>query len=138
MVARTGGYYRATFCRERGVNQVNPLSPTIFNVVVDAVVSHWESLLVEEQEGGDSSGYKGDGAKTAGSTIWDQDGGRRQAEEGHQQLTVMAALLYTNDGIVASIDLGWIQSAFDTLKGIFDRVVLHTNIHKTVGMMCRS
>ena len=77
-------------------------------------------------------------AQTVGMTIRDRDDGRQQAEEGHQQLTVMAALLYTNDGIVASIDLGWIQSAFDTLKGIFDRVVLHTNIHKTVGMMCRS
>ena len=77
-------------------------------------------------------------AQTVGMTIRDRDDGRQRAEEGHQQLTVMAALLYTNDGIVASIDLGWIQSAFDTLKGIFDRVVLHTNIHKTVGMMCRS
>ena len=26
---------------ERGVTQGDPLSPTIFNVVVDAVVQHW-------------------------------------------------------------------------------------------------
>ena len=30
----------------------DPLSPTIFNVVVDAVVRHWEPL-VEEIDGGD-------------------------------------------------------------------------------------
>ena len=41
MVARTGGYYREPFRRERGVTQRNPLSPTIFNVVVDAVIYHW-------------------------------------------------------------------------------------------------
>ena len=37
-VARAGGYYRTAFRGERGVMQGNPLSPTIFNVVVDAVV----------------------------------------------------------------------------------------------------
>ena len=30
---------------ERGVIQGDPLSSTIFNVVVDAVVRHWESLI---------------------------------------------------------------------------------------------
>ena len=38
MVARAGGYYGTDFQGERGVTQVDPLSPTIFNVVVDAVV----------------------------------------------------------------------------------------------------
>ena len=46
MVARAGGYYGTPFPRERGITQGDPLSPTIFNVVVDAVVFHWESLLV--------------------------------------------------------------------------------------------
>ena len=41
MVARAGGYYRTLFRGEKGVTQGNPLSPTIFNVVVDAVVRHW-------------------------------------------------------------------------------------------------
>ena len=41
MVARAGGYYGAAFKGERGVTQGAPLSPTIFNVVVDAVVRHW-------------------------------------------------------------------------------------------------
>ena len=42
MVAQVGGYYIVPFGRERGVTQGNPLLPTIFNVVVDAVVRHWE------------------------------------------------------------------------------------------------
>ena len=41
MAARAGGYYEAAFKGARGVTQGNPLSPTIFNEVVDAVVRHW-------------------------------------------------------------------------------------------------
>ena len=38
MVARAGSYYGKDFLGERGVTQVNPLSPAIFIVVVDAVI----------------------------------------------------------------------------------------------------
>ena len=38
MVARAGSYYGKGFKVGRGVTQGNPLSPTILNVVVDAVV----------------------------------------------------------------------------------------------------
>ena len=41
ILARAGGYYGAPFHGERGVTQGNPLLPTIFNVVVDAVVFQW-------------------------------------------------------------------------------------------------
>ena len=40
MVARVAGYYGMVFGGDRGVTQGYPLSPTIFNVVVDAVVRH--------------------------------------------------------------------------------------------------
>ena len=40
MAARAGGYYGTAFSGERGVTQGDPLSPTLFNVVVDAVVRH--------------------------------------------------------------------------------------------------
>ena len=50
MVARAGGYYGTGFKGERGVTQSDPLSPTIFNVVVDAVVRHWVTLAVKEAE----------------------------------------------------------------------------------------
>ena len=50
MVARAGGYYRTDFRGERGVTQGDPLSPTLLNVVVDAVVGHWVQGGVEEAE----------------------------------------------------------------------------------------
>ena len=50
MVARAGGYYGTAFWGEIGVTQGDPLSPTIFNVVVDAVVRHWVQGVVEESE----------------------------------------------------------------------------------------
>ena len=86
MVARAGGYYGATFHRDRGVTQGDPLLPKIFNVVVDTVVCHWESLLVaeqEEREGREISGEEGEREQTAGRKIQEQDDGRKWAEEGH-------------------------------------------------------
>ena len=50
MVERAGGYYGEAFKGERGVMQGDPLSPTIFNVVLDAVVQHWVQGVVEEAE----------------------------------------------------------------------------------------
>ena len=121
MVARAGGYYGAPFHGERGLTQGDPLLPTIFNMVVDAVVRHWESLLVAEREVGKSSGDKGNGAQTVGRLIRDRDDGRKWAEEGHQQLTAKAAFFYADDGVVTSTDPGWLQSAFDLMTGLFDR-----------------
>ena len=50
MVARAGGYYGKGFKGGRGVTQGDPLSPTILNVVVDAVVRHWVTIAVTEAE----------------------------------------------------------------------------------------
>ena len=77
MVARAGGYYGTGFKGAQGVTQGDPLSPTIFNMVVDAVFSHWVTLAVEEAE------KRGDKGK-----------------EGRHQ----AALFYVDDGMVASSD----------------------------------
>ena len=52
MVARAGRYYGKGFKGERGVTQGDPLSPTIFNVVVDAVVRHWLIFFLMPQYGG--------------------------------------------------------------------------------------
>ena len=92
------------------MTQGDPLSPTIFNVVVDAVVCHWVTLAVEEAE----------------------KMGERGREGRHQ-----AAHFYADDGMVASSDPRWLQWAFNTLVVIFDRVGLHTNVGKTVSMTCR-
>ena len=97
MVERAVRYYGTAFQGERGVTQGNPLSPTIFNVVVDAVVRHWVTSAIAEAE---AQGELG--------------------KEGRHQ----AALFYANGGMVASSDPGWLQGAFNTLVGLFDRVGL--------------
>ena len=56
MAARSGGYYGAAFKGIRGVTQGDPLSPTIFNVVVDAVVRHWLEGLQAAKEEKDAEG----------------------------------------------------------------------------------
>ena len=110
MVARAGTYYGKGFKGERGVTQGDPLSPTIFNVVVDAVVRHWLQLATQEAE----------------------RRGERGRERRHQ-----AALFYADDGMIASSDPRWLQWAFTVLVGLFDRVGLRTNQQKTVSMTCR-
>ena len=82
MVARAGGYYRTAFQGARGVTQGDPLSPTIFNVVVDTVARHWVTVMVEGSE----------------------DRGERGKEGRHQ-----AALFYMEYGMVASSDPRWFQ-----------------------------
>ena len=77
MVARVGGYYGKYFKWERGVTQGDPLSPTIFNVVVDTVVRHWVDGLVDEAEEKGETG-----------------------QEGRHQ----SAVFYADDGMVVSSD----------------------------------
>ena len=110
MVARAGGYYGDAFKGVRGVTQGYPLSYTIFNVVVDAVVRHWVALMVEGAE----------------------EQGKRGQEGRHHN-----ALFYAVDGMIAFLDPQWIQSAFSTLVSLHDRMVLRTNVRKTVDMFCR-
>ena len=109
MVARAGGYYGKAFKGARGVTHGNPLSPTIFNVVVDAVVQQWIDGIVGEAE------EKGETGR-----------------EGRHQL----AVFYANDGMVVSSDPAWLQGASSALVAIFDRVGLRTNVWKTVSMAC--
>ena len=47
-----------------------------------------------------------------------------------------AALLYADNGMVASSDPAWLQGAFTALAGLFDRVGLLTNVRKNVRMVC--
>ena len=75
MVAREGGYYGTAFQGDRGVTQGDPLSPTIFNVVVDEVVRNFVTVMVEEAE----------------------ERGKR-GQEGRRQSTIF----YAGDGMVAS------------------------------------
>ena len=109
MIARAGGYYREAFKGARGVTQVNPLFPTIFNVVVDAFVRHWiDGLFAETAEKGETG------------------------REGRHQ----SAVFYANEGIVVSLEPDWLQGAFSALVPIFDTIGLRTNVGKTVSMAC--
>ena len=46
MVAKAGGSYKLDFWEFLGVMQGDPFFPTIFNVVVDAVIIHWVEVMV--------------------------------------------------------------------------------------------
>ena len=46
------------------------------------------------------------------------------------------AFLYADDSLVALMDPIWLQGAFDTMIGGFDRVGHETNIEKTFSMLC--
>ena len=109
-MARTDGYYGAAFKGDIGVTQGDLLYPIIFNVVVDAMVHHCVAVMVECAE----------------------ERGEHGQEVRHQN-----ALFYTENSMVASSDTRWIQGEFSTLVGLFDRVGLHNNSGKTVGMVCR-
>ena len=66
MVERAGQYYGTGFKGGRGVTQGDPLSPTIFNVVVDAVVRQWLHLATQETE---RRGEQGEGAPAPGCSF---------------------------------------------------------------------
>ena len=110
MVERAGGYYEEAFKGDRGVTQGDLLLPTIFNVVMDAMMRHWVTMALDESEKRGERGNKG----------------RHQA-----------ALFYADDGMVALSEPLWLQWAFDALVGLFERVGLRTNVGKTVSMVCR-
>ena len=59
MVARARGYYGAAFMGAQGVTQGDPPSPTIFNVVLDAVLCHWVFVMVEGAEERSKRGKEG-------------------------------------------------------------------------------
>ena len=92
------------------MKQGDPLSPTIFNVVVDAVVRHWVTGFIADAE----------------------ERGELGKEGRHQ-----AALFYSEDGMVASSDPRWLHGELNTLIGLFDMVGLLTKVGKTVGMVCQ-
>ena len=110
MVARVGGKYGDAFKGARGVAQGNPLSPTIFNMVVDAVVRHWVTMALDEAE----------------------KRGERGKECRHQ-----TALFYADEGMLSSSDPCWLQWAFNALVGLFEHVEIHKKMGKTVSMVCR-
>ena len=109
MVFRCGGYFRRLFKGYRGVTQVNPLSPTIFNVVVDAVISHWVTVVTPTDVGMGLLGLK---------------------------IIDLAAFLYADGSLVALTQWERLQRAFHVLASLFGQVGLQTKTGKTVSMLC--
>ena len=106
MVARAGHYYGNPFKGHRGVTQVYPLSPTIFNMVVDAVIRHRVTLVVGEEAGTDGFG---------------------------RAIQFLAEFFYADDGLLASPRTSRIQAALDVSAVLFNRMVLQTDIKKWLG-----
>ena len=49
MVAKVGHYYGTLFKVHQGITQVDPLSPTIFNIVVVSEICYWVTLVAVEE-----------------------------------------------------------------------------------------
>ena len=110
MVVKAGGYFGPPFKEYRGVTQGDPLSPKIFNVVVDAVIRHWVTVVALAEAG---------------------------VEVLRDTIQELADFFYADDALVASLPPEKFQRAFNVLADLFDQFGLHTNVHKTVSMDCR-
>ena len=110
MVARASIHYGLPLKGYRGVTQGYPPPPTIFSVVVEAVIRHWVAVVAATEEGMEGLGL----------LIWD-----------------LAEYFYANNGIVASNQPERLQREFEVLTGLLDRVGLRKNTRKTVSMDCQ-
>ena len=70
------------------MTQGDPLFPTIFNVVLDEVVCHWELLVAERAEGDSSNNTM---SQPADRAIWESNNGQQWIEEGHTGLKAKAS-----------------------------------------------
>jgi hypothetical protein len=110
VVARQGGYHSSAFTAGREVTQGDILSPTIFNIVCDAIIRAWKVGVTD-------------------SHIMSSDGGGATQEE-------IAAILYAGDGLLASNQPDILQGGTNYLVDLFERPGLNTNTSKTKSMTC--
>jgi hypothetical protein len=107
-LARQAGYHSSPFEVNRGVTQGDIPSPTILNVVWDAVVRAWKAEV------------------TAGNLLSVRS---RAIEE-------IAAKFYADDGVLASTTAPELQDR-NYLVELFERVNIKTNTSKTKSMTCQ-
>ena len=104
LVCRAQGNYGTSFRARRGVTQGGPLSPTLFNLLVDAVVREW---------------------------LWTLYNAQTSREWAAQVRRELFAIFYVDDALVASRDPEALQRALDILVALFEHVGLRTNTKKT-------
>ena len=108
LVCHAGGVLGEPFRARRGVTQGGPLSPRIFDTMVDAIVREWLRRTI------------GDGAMAAGIG---------------EEIRSFLAAFYADDGLIQSRDPARLQTSLDTLVSLFERVSLRTNTSKTKTMV---
>ena len=60
--------------------------------------------------------------------------GEEASPDGFRQW--LAKFFYADNGLLTSSRLAWLQASPDVLLELSNRVGLHTNINKMVGMVC--
>ena len=107
MACKAGGSYGRRFRAGRGVTQGGPLSPRLFNLVVDAVVREWLRQVLGDEAARGEIGL---------------------------EIRRLLTCFYIDDGVLASADATFLQDAFDRLVDLFERVGLRTNTTKTEAL----
>ena len=101
--------YGSPFKTERGVTHREPVSPTIFNRVVDAIV--WSMLL------------EGCGSQEAlHGLVW---------AAGGQDI-----MFYSDGGRIVGGNPVWVQRTLTTIVRVSEQVGMYTNLGKTKDMTC--
>ena len=104
MVPRNNVFHGPAFPDTRGTTQGGLLSPTIFNLVVYNVIRIWLDMTVEDQR----VDYDGLG-ETVGRFL---------------------GVFYTDDDMVGSQELDWLQHSMKVLVGLFRRYGFAANVAK--------
>ena len=86
-VAKCGKYHGETFVPYRGATQGGVVSPTLFNILVDAVVRKWLADVMDDIDTANDEGLHGD------------------------DVSRMTSLFYADDGAIGSLDHEWLQRA---------------------------
>ena len=106
LVCRASGYHDSPFSAERGITQGGPLSPAIFNIMVDAIVRAWVRLA-------EAAGFDATDIRAIAAAFCADDGLAAARDPGTLPL----------------------QVSFDIRVSLFERVGLATNTTKTEVMV---
>ena len=87
------------------------MSTTLFNMVVDDVIRNWMEVMVEDQ--------------TVNQNVLGETVGR------------FLGVFYSNNGMVISHQLYWMNHTMNVLVNLFKRYVLAANVAKSHTMTCQ-